>query len=469
MEKRVQKRVRRKLMLDLVLVTGLSGALFWLDLYTSIPDQLTVASDDQNTEIFQNTFPEWLEEVVVADSQDKSNIPAENLNMAGTASEDTRKNASATDTNAMSGGGDGYVVQCSLFGAIPIKKVAVDVVDRQTVIPCGIPIGIYMKTQGVLIVGTGEVCDIYGEPQNPGGDLVHSGDYILAVNDVPVSEKEEVVRQISQAAGGEVKLTVLRDTDIIELQAPVIQTGENEYKAGIWIRDDTQGIGTMTYVTEDGSFGALGHGINDIDTSTLLTLEGGNIYDAKVCSIVKGMDGMPGEVGGIIDYQPENILGTITENSEIGIFGELSNGVSENGAARMGWETSETAASEYDTSGADAVRAAIADIEEMEVAYRQEIQTGPAMILSEITGERKEYQIEIEKINLNNSDANKSMVIRVTDPELLEITGGIVRGMSGSPILQNGKIVGAVTHVFVKDPTRGYGIFIENMLDKTKE
>ena len=147
---------------------------------------------------------------------------------------------------------------------------------------------------------------------------------------------------------------------------------------------------------------------------------------------------MPGEVSGVIDYQPENILGTITDNSEIGIFGTLS--------------------SELETG-----------IEEMEVAYRQEIQTGSATILSEITGERKEYQIEIEKINLNNSDANKSMVIRVTDPELLEITGGIVRGMSGSPILQNGKIVGAVTHVFVKDPTRGYGIFIENMLEKMKK
>lgn len=448
MKKRVQKRVRRKMILDLVLVTGLSGALFWLDVYTSIPDRLTVASDDQNTEIFQNTFPEWLEEVVVADSQGQSNIPAENLNVTGAvpgnedldmadADKQMTNSKNNIDGAPVSAEKDSYVVQCSLFGAIPIKKVAVDVVERQTVIPCGIPIGIYMKTQGVLIVGTGEVCDMYGEPQNPGGDLVHSGDYILAVNDVPVSEKEEVVRQISQAAGGEVKLTVLRDSDIIELQAPVIQTGENEYKAGIWIRDDTQGIGTMTYVTEDGSFGALGHGINDIDTSTLLTLEGGNIYDAKVCSIVKGMDGMPGEVGGIIDYQPENILGTITENSEIGIFGEL---------------TSEM------TAG----------IEEMEVAYRQEIQTGPATILSEITGERKEYQIEIEKINLNNSDVNKSMVIRVTDSELLEITGGIVRGMSGSPILQNGKIVGAVTHVFVKDPTRGYGIFIENMLEKTE-
>ena len=384
----------------------------------------------KTTQIFQNIFPEWLEETVVADGQGKSDIPSGNLTITGKLSDSKGMDKSVTVEKAVSDGEDSYVVQCSLFGAIPIKKVEVDVVERQKIVPCGIPVGIYMKTQGVLIVGTGEVCDMQGEPKNPGGDLVHSGDYILAVNDIPVSEKEEVVQQIGQAAGGEVKLTVLRDSDIIELQAPVIQTGKNEYKAGIWIRDDTQGIGTLTYVTGDGTFGALGHGINDIDTSTLLTLESGNIYDAKVCSIVKGMDGMPGEVGGVIDYQPEN--------SEIGIFGTLS--------------------SELETG-----------IEEMEVAYRQEIQTGSATILSEITGERKEYQIEIEKINLNNSDANKSMVIRVTDPELLEITGGIVRGMSGSPILQNGKIVGAVTHVFVKDPTRGYGIFIENMLEKTKK
>ena len=263
MGKITQKPVRRKMAFDLTLFVGLSGALFWLDLYTSIPDRLTVASEEQNNEIFHNTFPEWLEEAVVADGQGKSDIPSENLTITGKLSD--------------SKGEDSYVVQCSLFGAIPIKKVEVDVVERQKIVPCGIPVGIYMKTQGVLIVGTGEVCDMQGEPQNPGGDLVHSGDYILAVNDIPVSEKEEVVQQISQAAGGEVKLTVLRDSDIIELQAPVIQTGKNEYKAGIWIRDDTQGIGTLTYVTGDGTFGALGHGINDIDTSTLLTLESGNI------------------------------------------------------------------------------------------------------------------------------------------------------------------------------------------------
>ena len=416
MGRKKKKQIYGKMALDLALVMCLSGVLFWLDLYSKIPENLTVATDGKKTEMFQNLFPDWLEESVVAGSQSKSNIPADNLTV--------------TDNTTQ----DHYTVQCSLFGTIPVKNVQVDVVERQKLNACGTPVGIYIKTQGVLIVGTGEVCDVNGEAKEPEGDLVHSGDYILAVNDVPVSEKEEVVEQISKAVNGEVKLTVLRDSDIMELQAPVVQTGENEYKAGIWIRDDTQGIGTLTFVAEDGTFGALGHGINDIDTSTLLTLEGGNIYDTEICSIVKGMDGMPGEVGGIIDYGKEHILGEITENSEIGIFGTLT-----------------------DKSITDSQ-------EEMEIAYKQEIETGEAAILSEITGEKKEYQIEIEKINLNNSDANKSMVIRVTDPELLELTGGIVRGMSGSPILQNGRIVGAVTHVFVNDPTRGYGIFIENMV-----
>ena len=420
MDRKKKIQICGKMVLDLILVSILSGILFWLDLYSKVPETLTVASDENRSKIFQNIFSGYLEETVVADSQFPSNIPEKNLTLT------EHKNPVQ----------DSYVIKCSLLGVIPVKDIQVDVVNRQKVKPCGMPVGIYMKTQGVLIVGTGEVCDINGKMQEPEGDLVHSGDYILAVNDIPVSEKEEVVEQIRQSSDGNVKLTVLRDSDIVELRTPVVQTDENEYKAGIWIRDDTQGIGTLTFVTEDGSFGALGHGINDIDTSTLLTLEGGNIYDTEICSIVKGMDGMPGEVGGIIDYGQEHILGEITENSDIGIFGKLK-----------------------DKSVTDSLK-------EMEIGYKQEIQTGEAVILSEITGEKKEYQIEIEKVNMNNKDANKSMVIHVTDPELLELTGGIVRGMSGSPILQNGRIVGAVTHVFVNDPTRGYGIFIENMLEE---
>ncbi|MDO5539458.1 MAG: SpoIVB peptidase [Eubacteriales bacterium] len=374
----------------------LFGILEWTILEDMIPDTLHVAADGKEGKLLSETMPCWVEEEM-----------------------------QEPDT-----------IQCSAFGVIPIKDVQVDIVERQQLIPSGMPVGIYMKTEGVLIVGTGEVVDINGTTREPVGDIVQSGDYILAVNGVPVSQKEEVIQQINDAAGGNVQLNVLRKGEEIELKVPVVQTGLEEYKAGIWIRDDTQGIGTLTYMKEDGSFGALGHGISDIDTSTLLTLKSGHLYNTDILSVVKGEDGLPGELSGIIRYQNGEILGEISENTAIGIFGNVS-GELQN----------------------------LAYSDAMDIAYKQEIESGSAQILSAVEGEIKEYDIEIEKINLNSDDANKSMIIRVTDPELLQITGGIVQGMSGSPILQNGRIVGAVTHVFVNDPTKGYGIFIENMLE----
>lgn len=402
------------------------SVLIWVEVYSLIPGSLTVARDQENKKLFQGQIPGWVEESVeesvAAEAKPSSDIPSDNLKK--------------TMENAGDGRGDSYVVQCSAFGVIPIKQVHVDIVERQKVIPCGSAVGIYMKTQGVLIVGTGEVGDIHGEMQEPTGDIVHSGDYILAVNDVPVTEKEEVVRQMNQAVNGSVTLSVLRNEEILKLKVPVVQTGQGEYRAGIWIRDDTQGIGTLTYTTKLGAFGALGHGISDIDTSTLLTLEGGNLYKTQIQSIIKGVHGMPGEVSGEIHYDEKNILGDITDNTEIGIFGTLSG---EGQKLREG--------------------------QEMEVAYKQEVSCGNAKLLSEVSGELKTYDIEIERVDLNSSDANKSMVIRITDPELLELTGGIIQGMSGSPILKDGKVVGAVTHVFVNDPAKGYGIFIEDMME----
>ncbi len=381
-----------------------------------IPDHLQAASDGDNGELLADALPEWItQEAIPAGSYTESNIPKENLTLSGS---------------------DSYTLQCSLLGVLPLKEIQVDIVERQQVIPGGMPVGIYMKTEGVLIVGTGEVIDMNGMTQEPVGDIVHSGDYIQAVNGIPVSDKQEVIEQINQAVDQQVELQVVRNGELIELRVPVVQTGVSEYKAGIWIRDDTQGIGTLTYVQEDGSFGALGHGISDIDTSTLLSLKDGKLYETDIKAVIKGEDGSPGELAGVIRYQQDKILGEISDNTELGIFGTLTSELEE-------------------LSGCEAI----------DVAYKQEVETGTASILSAVSGEIKEYEIEIEKLNLNSSDANKSMVIRVTDPELLEITGGIVQGMSGSPILQNGRIVGAVTHVFVNDPTKGYGIFIENMLE----
>lgn len=399
----------------LVLLAFLT-ALEWLMLFRQIPDCMLVPSDQTEEKLLSDILPPWLqEETIPAAGSGKSNIPKENLHLSDTLE---------------------YTVECSLLGVIPVKEMQVEVVERKELVPGGEPVGIYMKTEGVLIVGTGEVCDINGLAQEPGGQIVKSGDYILEVNHVPVTKKEEVTEQINKAAGNEVELTLFRNGEEIEVLVPVVQTGLSEYKAGIWVRDDTQGIGTLTYQNANGNFGALGHGISDIDTSTLLTLQYGRLYQADIRSVIKGENGAPGELAGVIRYNQSEVIGTISENTGIGIFGTLD----EN------WKP-------YDNAKA------------VEVGYKQEIKTGPAVIRSAVSGEVKDYDIEIEKINMNSSDANKSMVIRVTDPELLALTGGIVQGMSGSPILQSGRIVGAVTHVFVNDPAKGYGIFIENMLE----
>lgn len=417
----MKRRHKRGVALLLLLLTA---ALEWLALVNEIPDRLLASPESFTENLLGQTLPDWIDEEIKAVSgQQSSNIPRENLHIE-------------TAPGGLPDAGDSYTVECSLLGVVPIKEIHVDVVERQKLIPSGVPVGIYMKTEGVLIVGTGEVCDINGILKEPGGDIVHSGDYILAVDNVPVTKKEEVTEQINRAVGNEVKLTVLRKGEQTELLVPVVQTGLSEYKAGIWIRDDTQGIGTLTYIAQDGSFGALGHGISDVDTSTLLKLKSGTLYRTDIRAVVKGENGAPGELAGTIRYNSDEILGNIDANTGIGIFGEIT-----------------------------ADNTQLAYSEPIDMAYKQEVRTGEAKILSAVDGEVKEYGIEIEKINLNSGDANKSMVIRVTDEKLLELTGGIVQGMSGSPILQDGRLVGAVTHVFVNDPTKGYGIFVENMLE----
>jgi stage IV sporulation protein B len=216
-----------------------------------------------------------------------------------------------------------------------------------------------------------------------------------------------------------------------------VKCSEEDYKLGIWVRDDTQGIGTLTYVREDKTFGALGHGISDADTGGLLQIKDGQLYETEILGIHKGSQGSPGELSGLIRYEDDNILGEILSNTELGIFGKLD-------------------------------KAEELQLKTMEVAYKQELELGEATILCQVDGEVEEYEIEITKIDKSHSDTNKGFVLKVTDERLLEKTGGIVQGMSGSPVIQNGKFVGAVTHVFVQDSTGGYGIFAETMLDGEK-
>ena len=316
-----------------------------------------------------------------------------------------------------------------------VKEVSVQVVEKKRVIPGGVPIGIYLETEGVYVVGTSEVEASDGLNYEPAYQKVQTGDYILAVNGRRIHDKDELIYCVQANQSDIMILKLLRNSEVIQVRLNAVQTGEDDYKLGIWVKDDIQGIGTLTYITEDMKFGALGHGITDTDTGELLETSGGSLYDTNILEIVKGERGTPGELSGMITYSDRHVRGSIMKNTSAGIFGMADQ--------RLRSELKE---------------------ELVDVAFKQEIRTGNAYIRSSISGEVKDYAIQIQEIRLNVDDVNKGMIFQVTDPELLQMTGGVIQGMSGSPILQNGKLIGAVTHVFVNDPTKGYGIFAETMI-----
>lgn len=328
-----------------------------------------------------------------------------------------------------------YEILYSLFGRIPLKTASASVAESKSVYVGGAPVGIYLDTKGVYVVDTGMIQTAAGESCCPAQGSVKSGDYIEKVDGKEIATKEELVECISTSGGKEVELGLRRDDQEVSCTVLPVEDDTGTYRAGIWARNNTQGIGTLTYVDEEGHFGALGHGISDIDTGELLEITDGVLYDADVLSVVKGTQGSPGELSGVIHYKEGYRIGVIDENSSNGIYGTIS-----------GFPLLAEHLTKYET------------------ANRQEVKTGPASILCFAGGTTKTFEIEIEELRMNDKNINKGMVLRVTDPELLELTGGIVQGMSGSPILQNGRIVGAVTHVFVNNPEKGYGIFIEDML-----
>ncbi len=299
----------------------------------------------------------------------------------------------------------------------------------------GMPVGIYLETDGVLVVGTGSVMDISGEERTPSGGCLQPGDYILAVNGHSVTDKEEIVQMVKENECQPVALTMRRGEKREKVEVEPVQTAEMEYRLGLWIRDDTQGIGTVTYITENGQFAALGHGISDPDTGKRIESTGGDLYLAQIHSIVRGTARQPGSLCGSIPYQSREPVGEISANCASGIYGRI----------------------EEDQKGTFFAQKSV------EVAAADEVHTGEAVIRSAVTGECRDYSIQILELDPENENS-KNLVLEVTDPELIELTGGIVQGMSGSPLLQDGKIIGAVTHVFVNDSEKGYGIFIENMM-----
>lgn len=308
-----------------------------------------------------------------------------------------------------------------------------------TVIPLGRAVGIKLFSDGVLVVGLSSL-DTPEGPASPGRTSgLKAGDVITHMDGSEVDTIEEVQDHLAQHPGEKMTLQVQRGEESLQLAAQAVKTTAGSYQLGVWLRDSMAGIGTMTFYDPDsGVFAALGHGINDVDTAKLMPLETGSIMGATVSDVKKGAAGEPGELHGDFDLTAD--LGTLYANTEQGIFGWLED-------------------------------AALAqDLQPVEVAARDQVQTGRATILSNIAGDAvEEYEVEITHLYPENAGDSRNLMLRVTDQRLLEATGGIVQGMSGSPILQNGRLVGAVTHVLVNDPTRGYGILAENMLDTAAE
>lgn len=319
------------------------------------------------------------------------------------------------------------------------REVSASPASGTMVIPGGMPIGIYLETEGVMVLGTDAITDMEGMACEPAEHLVKAGDYILALNDQEIHSKSELVAAVKELDSEDVVLKVRREDRNINIKMKSVRCSADEYKLGIWVRDNAQGLGTITFLNADSQFGALGHGIHDVDTNTLLDIHDGTVYETSIKDIQKGESGTPGGMEGIIVYNNYNILGSIDKNTDCGIFGTI-----------------------------DRIDALFTDQTPIETASADEIEEGPATIRCAVEGEVKEYEIRVTKVDRSTNEVNKGIVLEVTDEELLEVTGGIVQGMSGSPIIQNGKMIGAVTHVFVQDATKGYGIFIENMLNNVK-
>ena len=321
----------------------------------------------------------------------------------------------------------------SIFSA---SKSVEDAVDYpKTLLVGGETIGMKIYTKGVYIVGITYVETSEGRVY-PGKDAgLKIGDYITKVDDKKIYSVEEFTSVIKP--GRKISATIERGKESFVLElTPSLQINSNEYKLGLWVRDSTAGIGTVTYYNkQDGTFGALGHGVTDVDTGKLLNIEKGYCYEAFINSVRKSEKGNPGELTANFQYL-SRADGYLTTNTNEGIFGKMN---------------------------------FLPDNKEYELASADEVKTGPAQIISTIEGsEKKVYNVEIIRVNPQRTLFGSGMIIKVTDNELIRKTGGIVQGMSGSPLIQNGKLIGAVTHVFVNDPTRGYGIFIENMLAETK-
>jgi len=329
-------------------------------------------------------------------------------------------------------------IELKLLG-VPVKKVKVNVTEERMVIPGGHSIGVTLFTRGALIVGITGIELENGTVVNPARQAgMLPGDVIVSINGQEVSSAADVSKIVNESESA-LDITVERDGRTMHFNIePVRDYADGKMRLGIWVRDDTAGVGTLTFIDPNTRwFAGLGHAITDIDTGSVLSVRKGEIYFSEIIQINKGESGVPGEIQGFFSSSSGS-MGRIIKNTEFGIYGELRNGVDLSRFPKP-----------------------------IPVGHRDEIKLGPATIYSTIDHRGvRPFSCEIIRLSEQSIPGQKGMVVQITDPELLSRTGGIVQGMSGSPIVQNGKLVGAVTHVFVNNPTKGYGLYADWMLEQ---
>lgn len=328
-----------------------------------------------------------------------------------------------------------YQTTLSLGGWLPIKTIRTIVTERRQVTVCGTPFGVKMFSEGALIVGFSDVEKASGGTTNPAkGAGLHLGDRVIRIGATATEDNDAVKAALEAAQGNAVEVVYIRNGEQLQTSlTPIWDESAGQWRAGMWVRDSSAGVGTLTFADEErGTFAGLGHPISDSDTGESIALRSGEIVPCEITGCSKGTAGSPGELKG--RFLSSRAIGSIRINGENGVYGTTRTPF-----------TGQT----------------------MEVAFAQEVETGSAEIWSTVSGGApRAYRVQIERIS--DADAKRNMVLRVTDPALLAQTGGIVQGMSGSPIVQNGRLVGAVTHVLVNDPTRGYGIFAQTMLEQAE-
>lgn len=325
-----------------------------------------------------------------------------------------------------------------LLGLVPVKNININQIPELQVYPGGIPLGIKINTKGLLVVAYSDIRyddKVIISPAAQSG--INIGDLILKINDNVLKSSQELITLVNENGDKPIKITLDRKGEILTKEiAPVKSLVDNKYKIGLWLRDSTAGVGTLTFYDKNsGGFGALGHPITDVDTNNLLTIGNGEIVESSIISVRKGVRGNPGELKGIF-VNESTCVGNILSNTECGIFGLANKNLVDESKFKP-----------------------------MKIALRNEIKEGAAQIITTLDENGPQYyDITIEKLLPQDGPGSKSMIIKITDSKLLEKTGGIIQGMSGSPIIQNNKLVGAVTHVLINKPDTGYGIYIEWMI-----